>query len=494
MAEIMEGGLRSSFRQMDQYRKFNQSCGLLGTQKRRQLADPKNQRKAAALNCTQDSDLYDLPWNDSATCQDFDPEAVAQAEQEAQEQWELEREQLMQQAEEAKLEAQADRVEEVVAMRKGFDDLEAVLKKDEAIMKRAHSYSRLSAAVLNLEEALLRGNATKELEAVQQAAAEAGDSFVSGLLKSLPVDLLAQPVPTESGLRHVLSEHLSRWATAALVPPDSGLLGELLGRAFRQFYILDGEDVCMPQESETARNLRVLGKAAKHTNVREALPLLDELQGLAAKRVEATTQEARQVLHVRKTFNTLDNICQEERLANYAARGEDPSKDQEWLEVFGPPVSKQPKHAKGGKKPGKPKPKKRKNSQQSNSMVSRGETSSQASESELGDESDDNRSTTSKQSDASESSRVSKASKQSSQVSSKPKGRSGIEIRRQQAEEKERKQQDKERQQRFKEMHTIMESSDEEDFSESGTEEESDDDDMMTAVEKILAGGTGRVR
>lgn len=187
-------------------------------------------------------------------------------------------------------------------------------------------------------------------------------------------------------------------------------------------------------------------------------------------------------------------LSQEERLANYAARGEDPSKDQEWLEVFGPPVSKQPKHAKGGKKPGKPKPKKRKNSQQSNSMASRGETSSQASESELGDESDDNRSTTSKQSDASESSRVSKASKQSSQVSSKPKGRSGIEIRRQQAEEKERKQQDKERQQRFKEMHTIMESSDEEDFSESGTEEESDDDDMMTAVEKILAGGTGRVR
>ena len=37
----------------------------------------------------QDSDLYDLPWNDSATCQDFDPEAVAQAEQEAQEQWEV---------------------------------------------------------------------------------------------------------------------------------------------------------------------------------------------------------------------------------------------------------------------------------------------------------------------------------------------------------------------------------------------------------------------
>jgi len=31
----------------------------------------------------------------------------------------------------------------------------------------------------------------------------------------------------------------------------------------------------------------------------QALPLLDELQGLAAKRVEATTQEARQVLHVR---------------------------------------------------------------------------------------------------------------------------------------------------------------------------------------------------
>eukprot|EP00435_Cladocopium_sp_Y103_P034372 s128_g8.t2 len=471
-------------------------------------------------------------------CQDFEPEAVAQAEQEAQEQWELEREQLMQQAEEAKLEAQADRVEEVVAMRKGFDDLEAVLKKDqremrdEAIMKRAHSYSRLSAAVLSLEEALLRGNATKELEALQQAAAEARRLRFG---KDTGVELLARPVPTErihavrqkeSGLRHVLSEHLSRWATAALVPPESGLLGELLGRAFRQLYILDGED-----ESETARNLRVLGKAAKHTNVREALPLLDELQGLAAKRVEATTREARQVLHVRQTLQAVkahvqclnamwrmnrfkglrgNMLSQQERLANYAARGEDPSKDQEWLEVFGPPVSKQAKNAKGGKRPGKPKPKKRKNSQQSSSMASRGETSSQASESELGDESDDNRSTTSKQSDASESSRrddmgtkegelldftpEGPADGGSSQVSSKPKGRTGMEIRRQQAEEKERKQQDKDRQQRFKEMQTIMESSDEEDFSESATEEESDDDDMMTAVEKILAGGTGHVR
>eukprot|EP00435_Cladocopium_sp_Y103_P034527 s128_g8.t3 len=302
-------------------------------------------------------------------CQDFEPEAVAQAEQEAQEQWELEREQLMQQAEEAKLEAQADRVEEVVAMRKGFDDLEAVLKKDqremrdEAIMKRAHSYSRLSAAVLSLEEALLRGNATKELEALQQAAAEARRLRFG---KDTGVELLARPVPTErihavrqkeSGLRHVLSEHLSRWATAALVPPESGLLGELLGRAFRQLYILDGED-----ESETARNLRVLGKAAKHTNVREALPLLDELQGLAAKRVEATTREARQVLHVRQTLQAVkahvqclnamwrmnrfkglrgNMLSQQERLANYAARGEDPSKDQEWLEVFGPPVNRQ---------------------------------------------------------------------------------------------------------------------------------------------------------
>ena len=90
------------------------------------------------------------------------------------------------------------------------------------------------------------------------------------------------------------------------------MCSDTCSQAFRQFYILDGEDVCMPQdqnsrywsylapehwvwhysgtldhfyvlfplglgslqitskESETARNLRVLGKAAKHTNVREA--------------------------------------------------------------------------------------------------------------------------------------------------------------------------------------------------------------------------------
>jgi len=231
--------------------------------------------------------------------------AVEEAEQAAQQQWELERQQLMQQAEEAKLEALADRVEEVVAMRKGFDDLEAVLQKDDAIMKKAHNYSRLSAAVLSLEEALLRGGAAKELEALQQAATEAGDTFVSGLLQALPAELLTRPVPTESGLRHVLSDQLTNWATAALVPPDSGLLGELFGRAFRQLYILDGEDVCMPQESETARNLRVIGKAAKHANVREALPLLEDLQGLSAQRAKAIALEARQVLQVRQTLQAV---------------------------------------------------------------------------------------------------------------------------------------------------------------------------------------------
>eukprot|EP00438_Fugacium_kawagutii_P027329 Skav200815 [mRNA] locus=scaffold454:14124:22270:- [translate_table: standard] len=52
------------------------------------------------------------------------------------------------------------------------------------------TFEGLSAAVLSLEEALLRGDASKELDALQQAAAEAGvagDAFVSGLLRSLPV-------------------------------------------------------------------------------------------------------------------------------------------------------------------------------------------------------------------------------------------------------------------------------------------------------------------
>ncbi|CAJ1335566.1 unnamed protein product [Effrenium voratum] len=384
-------------------------------------------------------------------------------------------------AEEAKLEAQADRVAEVVSLSKGFQALEEVVKKDDAIMKQAHAYNRLSTAVLSLEDALLRGEAKQELEAVKRAAREAGDAFVLKLLEGLPASVVdrlgrTEPVPTEpaaggweSGLQQSLTAQLTDWvrrgvawrvasgvgggvfrgheyelplsreepqprpaaehtlqylsgffdgdgcvtprsdlrscslsvgqvaanaeilvrfrdafggaicrqkdgrglqrpmvrwdaygaegkqaarffdaegcivvnpchsavclvlqqATAALVPPNSGLLGDVLAKAFRQVYVLDGEDVRMPEETETARNLRVLGSVAKMENVAEALPRLEGLSGSCKKRAAAATAAAREVLQLRR--HRCDAVAAvareiraspEEKLANYAARGE----------------------------------------------------------------------------------------------------------------------------------------------------------------------------
>ena len=45
--------------------------------------------------------------------------------------------------------------------------------------------------------------------------------------------------------------------------------------------------------------MRFTTSQASNPRPSQALPLLDELQGLAAKRVEATSREAKQVLHVR---------------------------------------------------------------------------------------------------------------------------------------------------------------------------------------------------
>ncbi|CAJ1435249.1 unnamed protein product [Effrenium voratum] len=154
-------------------------------------------------------------------------QAVEEAQREADAQLEAEREQLLDMAEEAKLEAQADRVAEVVSLSKGFQALEEVVKKDDAMMKQAHAYNRLSTAVLSLEDALLRGEAKQELEAVKRAAREAGDAFVLKLLEGLPasvVDRLGriEPVPTESGLRQSLTAQLADWVRRGVAAGRGG--------------------------------------------------------------------------------------------------------------------------------------------------------------------------------------------------------------------------------------------------------------------------------
>lgn len=249
------------------------------------------------------------------------------------------------------------------------------------------------------------------------------------------------------------------------------------------------------QDRGEKRTLRLM-RHNSDTGVREAASLAMALSSTGPSSTSAN-QDPQVVLAAsamamkwrRNRFSGIrgNMLSPEERLANYAARGEDPSKDQEWEELFGP-NSRMGKKAPPGAKRGMKKPKKKRRGSKNSSSVATGEESSQASvtSGSGGEESDDGASVTSKQSDASRSSRMSKSSKstnQSSVVSSKYKGKSNAQIRRmQEEEEKERREQNKEKYQRYKELAAIMESSDEEELSESGTEEDSDEEDLLASL------------
>jgi len=237
--------------------------------------------------------------------------AVEAAKADAQEELELERQHLLDMAEEAKLEAQADQLEEVMKVHKGLASLELKLKQDDAVVRRAQAYNSLSSTLLGLEDALLSNrSAAPELNALYQAAKEAGDNFVTELVEAIPqssVELLSrpEPIPTEPTLQRRLATKIDDFAVAALVPPSSGLFGAILARVFRRLYILDGQRVDMPQESSAAGDLRLLGQAARREQVREALPLLRAVSGSARCYVEAFTQEASAALQLRQILGAV---------------------------------------------------------------------------------------------------------------------------------------------------------------------------------------------
>ena len=125
-------------------------------------------------------------------------------------------------------------------------------------------------------------------------------------------------------------------ASAALVPPQSGLLGELLARA-RTSKILDGDGFrslglsislhlgwprgqfasgrlalfqnsssCLSvEESDAARSLRLLGRAVRETDVREALAHLEscDLEG-----PRSAAAKAREMLQLRPSMGVYGHI------------------------------------------------------------------------------------------------------------------------------------------------------------------------------------------
>jgi len=243
-------------------------------------------------------------------------EAIASARAEATAALEAEREKLEASAKEAVMEARAERLPDVISLNSGLKSLEKVLLEDDAVVQRARAYNSLSAALLCLEEAILAGGgAQAELEALSKASTEVNDAFVTDLLSSLPSPAAnlcrrAAPVPTEPLLRQSLSKQLGDLAAVAFIPPKSGLLGEVVGRVFRQLYILGGEPVT--EDSDAACNLAALGRAqhaaaaGSGVQLREAIQNLEAtLRGSCRERGMMWLEEARAALELRQTLSAV---------------------------------------------------------------------------------------------------------------------------------------------------------------------------------------------
>mmetsp|Transcript_23266 Transcript_23266/g.42038 ORF Transcript_23266/g.42038 Transcript_23266/m.42038 type:complete len:607 (-) Transcript_23266:78-1898(-) len=245
-------------------------------------------------------------------------QAIAAARGEATAALEAEREKLETAAAEAVLEVRAERLGDVISLSTGLKSLEKVLLEDDAVVQRARAYNSLSAALICLEDAILAGGgAQAELEALRKASAEVNDAFVTEVLTSLPSSAVnlcrrAAPVPTELLLRQSLSENLGDLAAAAFVPPNSGLLGEVVGRVFRQFYVLGGEPVTT-EDSEAAGNLAALGRAQRASAAGSGVQLREALQNLEtslkgscrARAGVAWLSEARAALELRQTLSAV---------------------------------------------------------------------------------------------------------------------------------------------------------------------------------------------
>lgn len=235
---------------------------------------------------------------------------------------------LQSEADEVITEARCQHIPSVVSFRRGLAEVEDVLSHDAKYIQRARAYNDLSVAVLNFEDAVLAGRAASaELEALN-AAAQKSDEFAERLLRQLPeacVKLCQREkgVPTEHVLRQQLAAKVDELAATALVPPDSGLLGELVGWALRQCYILEpralpwrlaGKAVS-PATAEAARNLEALsssvavsdphGSRGSQGLVAAVARLETGLAGLCQERAADWLAEARNVLLLRQVIHAV---------------------------------------------------------------------------------------------------------------------------------------------------------------------------------------------
>mmetsp|Transcript_75800 Transcript_75800/g.149853 ORF Transcript_75800/g.149853 Transcript_75800/m.149853 type:complete len:318 (+) Transcript_75800:1-954(+) len=248
--------------------------------------------------------------------------AVAQA----QERLNAQEQHLREAAQAALIEASTARLKEVVVLNSGLARVEEVLAQDETLVKEAHAYTGLTVALAGFEDAMVAGrSAGAELEALRAAAARA-DSVVAGMLAQLPTSSLElcrrnAVLPTPPLLRCRLATELEEWVAAALVPPSSGLLGEVFGRLLGRLYILVPSAVPLsgtaatnqiPGATEAERNLAVLSRVAtplisgSYAGPQAIACSLAQfegsLEGLCRQRAATWIAEARDVLTLHQTL------------------------------------------------------------------------------------------------------------------------------------------------------------------------------------------------
>lgn len=232
-------------------------------------------------------------------------------------------------ADEVLTEERSQRLSEVVSLSKGLADVVEVVTQDAVHVQRAQAYNNISMAVLGLEDAIVSGRGAQvELEVLRVVAGQS-DGFVDGILQQLPKDCAdlcrrKEGVPTEPLLRQQLAARLDELAAAALTPPNSGLLGELVGRALRKLYILDPD--ALPRESiggmvacsataEASHNLAVLSRSRAAVaapadggvaGLEVALAHLEGgLGGLCRERAASWLEEARTALLLRQAIRAV---------------------------------------------------------------------------------------------------------------------------------------------------------------------------------------------
>lgn len=204
------------------------------------------------------------------------------------------------------MEEQGSGLGKITLLSSEMASMEKALSGEEALVRRLHRNNALSSAVSRLEEALLNGRAADADLKVLRCEASSADVFSASMLALLPPStetFCCRPnPPTEAFLRQRLAGETSRLATAALAP-GSGLLSELVGRAFAWLYLLDAEAHPPLASPEAAGNLAALGRAAQAPDVRSALLELEMgLTGACKERALPILAETRAALELRQVL------------------------------------------------------------------------------------------------------------------------------------------------------------------------------------------------